>query len=79
LAFHPAADRAMAAYVAGQTVASDAGEKVLVLFIGQRAVVSDIAQAVALSNVNGMQTDVSEHPAYTIVRWLFQPQVRDES
>jgi len=72
LAFHPAADRAMAAYVAGQTVASDAGEKVLVLFIEQQAVVSDIAHAAALSAVEGMQTDVGEHPAYTLARWLFQ-------
>jgi hypothetical protein len=71
LAFHPLADSAVAAYAHGDTVASDAGAKVLVLFTEQTNTFTDPIGAGSANGVAGLRLDTGQHPAYIIVRWLF--------
>lgn len=71
LAFHPLADAAVAAYAHGDTIASDAGAKVLVLFTEQTDTVTDSIEGGTSSGVAGLRLETGQHPAYIIVRWLF--------
>lgn len=69
LAFHPAADTAIANYVKESTLGSDSGTKILVLFTldaAARTPGSDL-------KADGVQIDSTVHPAYEMVRTLFSP------
>src|SRR5262249_19098224 len=54
LAFHPQADSAVAAYAHGDTVASDAGAKVLVLFTEQTSSFTDPIEKGSATGVAGL-------------------------
>jgi hypothetical protein len=72
LAFHPGVDEAVASYVRGGSLASDAGPDTLVLFMLD----AEARSAAPLSdNAFGswLALDTSIHPAYQLVRWLVEP------
>ena len=69
LGFHPAADAAVAEYVKEDTLGSDSGTKILVLFTLDTAARTSGPQV----TVPGVQIDSGIHPAYEMVRTLFAP------
>lgn len=69
LAFHPTADAAVADYVREDTLGSDSGAKILVLFTLDAAARTSGPQLEA----GGVQIDSGIHPAYEMVRSLFAP------
>ena len=69
LAFHPLADAAIADYVKEDTLGSDSGTKILVLFTLDATVRTSGPQLAA----DGVQIDSGVHPAYEMVRTLFAP------
>jgi hypothetical protein len=69
LAFHPVADAAVADYVKEDTLGSDSGTKILVLFTLDAVVRTSGPQLTAA----GVQIDSGVHPAYEMVRTLFAP------
>jgi hypothetical protein len=72
LAFHPGADQAVRRYVEEGTLASDSGRQILTLFsLGERATWPRVVNEQSFGA--WLQLDTSVHPAYEMVRWLFEP------
>lgn len=69
LAFHPSADTAVAEYVRSGTLGSDSGPRVLVLY----TLDPDASPHVNVAAADGLKVDLGIHPAYEMVRLLFEP------
>jgi hypothetical protein len=72
VAFHPSGDSAVAEYVAGGTMVSDTGPRVLALFtLNANATWGTVVDPTSL--VDGLEFSDSIHPSYEVVRRLFEP------
>jgi hypothetical protein len=69
LAFHPSVDTAVTEYVRSGTLGSDSGPRVLVLY----TLDPDANFRVNVTGVEGLKVDPGIHPAYEMVRLLFEP------
>jgi hypothetical protein len=74
LAFHPAADLSVTDYVRAGTLSSDSGKDVLALFTLDAAARWPI-EVTDKSFANWLEVDTSVHPAYEMIRMLFDPEV----
>lgn len=73
LAFHPAVDSGLVAYVRSGTLASDSGPNILTLFTldAQARWPTSITNS---SFESWLALDTSSHPSYEMIRILFEPQ-----
>ncbi len=75
LAFHPGVDKSIAKYVREGTLSSDSGPKIMTLFVlDKKARRATTVNEQSLAEV-GVELDTTVHPAYEVVRFLFESKV----
>ncbi len=75
LAFHPGVDKVIPEYVQAGSISSDAGPRILVLFLAAEAF--SFPRRVSPQDLGlGVDLDMTSHPAYQFVGWLFPAESR---
>jgi hypothetical protein len=74
LLFHPVADAAIAGYLATGALSSDSGPRILTFFTSEVEARAPLVLPTNTSDV--VRVDHDDHPAYVILRTLFEPKPR---